>query len=94
MFRDEIAERSNKNTMSERKVKVKKHISKPSTTSVGHHVAIMSKSLGFIEKIMKKEKNIESRWSQTKRQPWGKVKIGDFIYFKDSGERAYSGAEI
>ncbi|MFH2111412.1 MAG: hypothetical protein ABIJ47_09160 [Candidatus Bathyarchaeota archaeon] len=50
------------------------------------HVAIMRKSLGFLEKISEGSKKIESRWYITKYAPWGKIREGDVIYFKNSGE--------
>jgi ASC-1-like (ASCH) protein len=50
------------------------------------HVAIMKKSWGFIDKILAGEKTIESRWSASRRKPWGAVQQGDIIYFKNSGE--------
>lgn len=49
------------------------------------HVAIMKKSWGLIPKILSGQKVIESRWYQTKRLPWGRIKVGDTVYFKDSG---------
>ena len=42
-----------------------------------NHVAIMSKGW--------KWKTIESRWLKNGSAPWGKVKSGDRVYFKDSG---------
>lgn len=51
-----------------------------------HHVAIMKKSWGLIPKILDGRKKIESRWGINKCFPWGKVKAGDTIYFKNSGE--------
>jgi ASC-1-like (ASCH) protein len=51
-----------------------------------HHVAIMKKSWVFLPKILSGEKTIESRWYKTKRAPWGKIKEGDTVYFKNSGE--------
>ncbi|MBP6994338.1 hypothetical protein KBB12_03785 [Candidatus Woesebacteria bacterium] len=51
-----------------------------------HHVAIMNKSWGLIQKILSGEKTIESRWYKTKRAPWDNVKPGDMVYFKNSGE--------
>jgi len=51
-----------------------------------HHVAIMKKSWGLIPKILAGEKTIESRWYQTRRTPWNRVKVGDIVYFKNSGE--------
>jgi ASC-1-like (ASCH) protein len=50
------------------------------------HVAIMKKSWGLTGKILTGEKTVESRWYKTKRTPWDKIKTGDNIYFKDSGE--------
>lgn len=50
------------------------------------HVAIMKKSWGLTEKILSGEKKNESRWYNTKRAPWGKIKKGDTVYFKNSGE--------
>lgn len=50
------------------------------------HVAIMKKSWGLIPKILSGEKTIESRWYQTRRAPWGKIRKGERVYFKNSGE--------
>jgi len=32
------------------------------------------------------EKQIESRWYVNKINPWNKVKVGDTVYFKNSGD--------
>ena len=50
------------------------------------HVAIMKKSWGLTQKILTKQKKIESRWYKSKYSPWGKIEKNDFVYFKDSGE--------
>ena len=50
------------------------------------HVAIMKKSWGLTKKILTGEKSIESRWYKVRYAPWGRVKRGDAVYFKDSGE--------
>lgn len=50
------------------------------------HIAIMKKNWGLIPKILNGQKTIESRWYQTKRLPWNNVKIGDTVFFKNSGE--------
>lgn len=50
------------------------------------HLAIMKKSWGLTVKILSKEKKIESRWYVNKYQPWDKIKRGETVYFKDSGE--------
>lgn len=49
------------------------------------HIAIMNRSWGFTEKILRSEKTIESRWYASRRKPWDAVKAGDTIYFKDAG---------
>ena len=54
----------------------------------------MKKSWGLIPKIISGEKVIESRWYQSKRAPWGKIKIGDTVYFKNSGELVSAKAEV
>lgn len=59
-----------------------------------HHLAIMNKSWHLIPKILNKEKVIESRWYQTKRTPWDKVKVGDTIFFKNAGELVSAKARI
>ena len=46
----------------------------------------MKKAWGLIPKILNGEKTIESRWYKNKVAPLGKVKIGDILYFKDSGD--------
>lgn len=50
------------------------------------HVAIMKKSWALIPKILDGRKKIESRWGKNKCVPWGKVKKGDSVYFKNAGE--------
>jgi len=50
------------------------------------HVAIMKKSWGLTQKILSGQKKIESRWYKSKCSPWGKIRKGDIVYFKNSGE--------
>jgi|SRR3989344_2397276 len=50
------------------------------------HVAIMKKSWGLTEKILSGEKKIESRWYMARCAPWDRIKEGETVYFKDSGE--------
>ena len=50
------------------------------------HIAIMKKSWGLTEKILSGEKTVESRWYKNKHISWDKIKVGDSLYFKDSGE--------
>lgn len=50
------------------------------------HVAIMKKSWGLTEKILSGEKKIESRWYLSRCAPWDRIKTGETVYFKNSGE--------
>ena len=58
------------------------------------HVAIMKKSWGLTQKIMSGQKQIESRWYNAKYSPWDKIKAGEHVYFKDSGEPVTIKAEV
>ncbi len=58
------------------------------------HVAIMKKSWKLTQKILSGEKKIESRWYSQKRAPWDKIKTGETVYFKDSGEPVLIRAEV
>jgi len=49
------------------------------------HLAIMKKSLGYLEKIISGDKTIESRWYNSRKSPWNKIKKGDVVYFQNSG---------
>jgi ASC-1-like (ASCH) protein len=46
----------------------------------------MRKSWQLLPKILSGKKKIESRWYMNKSAPWGKIKKGEKIYFKNSGE--------
>ena len=50
------------------------------------HIAIMRKSWGLTDKILNGRKKIESRWYSVKYRPWDRIKAGETVYFKDSGE--------
>jgi len=58
------------------------------------HLAIMKKSWGLTQKILRGEKTIESRWYKTKYPPFNRIKTGDVVYFKDSGEPVGMKAEV
>jgi len=58
------------------------------------HIAIMRKSWELTDKILSGKKKIESRWYKFKRQPWDKIKTGETIYFKNSGEPVKLKAEV
>jgi len=49
------------------------------------HLAILKKSWKLLDKITSQEKTIESRWYKNKSAPWNKIKAGETVYFKDSG---------
>jgi len=58
------------------------------------HIAIMKKSWGLLPKILNREKTIESRWYKNRYTPWDKIKKGDVVYFKNSGELITIKAEV
>jgi ASC-1-like (ASCH) protein len=58
------------------------------------HLAIMRKSWGLTKKILSGNKTIESRWYKNKYPPFDKIKAGDTVYFKDSGEPVKIKAEV
>ncbi len=64
--------------------------------SVKHmdHLAIMSKKEKYIEKILSGEKTIESRWYVNRIAPWNKIKEGETVWFKNSGEKVTARADV
>lgn len=58
------------------------------------HLAIMRKSWGLTQKILNGTKKIESRWYVNKYQPWDRIKAGEKVYFKDSGDPVTAMAEV
>jgi ASC-1-like (ASCH) protein len=58
------------------------------------HLAVMRKSWGLTQKILNGQKKIESRWYSVKYRPWDRIKAGETIYFKDSGEPIKLKAEV
>lgn len=52
------------------------------------HVAIMKKQWKLVDKILDGSKTIESRWYLTKKVPWGMIKKGEVVYFKEGLVRA------
>ena len=46
----------------------------------------MRRSWGLTQKILNGQKKIESRWYSVRYTPWNKIKRGDIVYFKNSGE--------
>lgn len=49
------------------------------------HVAIMKKSWGLTDKILRGEKTIETRWYKNKYPPYDQIKVWESVYFKDAG---------
>lgn len=58
------------------------------------HIAIMKKEWKLIDKILSGEKTIESRWYNSKKAPWDRIKKGETVYFKDSGGPVEAKAEV
>lgn len=58
------------------------------------HVAIMKKSWGLTKKILSGQKTIESRWYKARCTPWDRIKLGEVVYFKNSGEPVTIKAEV
>lgn len=54
----------------------------------------MNKSWDMIPRILKGTKKIESRWEKNKCAPWGKIKRGENIYFKNAGEPIIARAKV
>ncbi len=54
----------------------------------------MRKSWGLTQKILNGRKKIESRWYSIKYKPWGIIKEGEMVFFKDSGELVRIKAEV
>ena len=54
----------------------------------------MKKEWGLLPKILGGEKTIESRWLKVKVAPWGRVQVGDRVYFKNSSEPVTVGATV
>ena len=50
------------------------------------HVAILSKKLKLLSKVVSGEKTIESRWYKFRKTPFRLISVDDTIYFKESGE--------
>ena len=59
-----------------------------------HHLAILEKKRKLLERILSGEKSIESRWYKMKKTPYGMIKAGDTVYFKDSGDQVRVQARV
>lgn len=54
----------------------------------------MKKGWGLIPKILNGEKVVESRWYLHRVLPWGKIRPGDRVYFKNGGEPVVAAATV
>lgn len=54
----------------------------------------MKRSWGLTQKILSGEKRIESRWLKSRSAPWDRIKPGDVVYFKNSGEPVSINTEV
>jgi len=59
-----------------------------------HHIAILKKEWKLDKKILSGEKTIESRWYKAKYPPWNRIKAGDVVFFKNSGEMVMLKADV
>ncbi|MFH1637698.1 MAG: ASCH domain-containing protein [Candidatus Woesearchaeota archaeon] len=50
------------------------------------HLAILSKKMKLLSKIISGEKTIESRWYKFRKTPYNNISVGDTVYFKESGD--------
>ena len=58
------------------------------------HLAILSKKRKLLDKIISKEKTIESRWYKFKKPPFNSIKENEIIYFKESGMPVTAKAKV
>lgn len=58
------------------------------------HVAILAKKRKLLAKILSGEKTIESRWYVSKTAPWDRIRAGEIVYFKESGDSVSIKAEV
>ena len=58
------------------------------------HVAIVRKSWKLTDKILSGQKTIESRWYASRRAPWNRIRAGETVYFKNSGEPVTIKADV
>ncbi len=56
------------------------------------HIVILRQP--FFDMILSGEKTIESRFSFNKTAPYGKVNIGDTLYFKQTGKTVTANAKV
>lgn len=58
------------------------------------HIAILNPKMAKVEDIIKGDKTIESRWYKHRVAPYGKIQIGETVYFKKSGGQVMAKARV
>jgi len=58
------------------------------------HIAFLAKKKKLLAKILSGEKTIESRWYVNKKTPYGTVKAGDTLWFKETGDPVTARATV
>src|SRR3989338_5970167 len=58
------------------------------------HLAILDAKRKLLEKILRKEKTVESRWYVHKKAPYQTIKKGEVIYFKEAGKPVSAKARV
>lgn len=58
------------------------------------HVAILNKKMASVADILSGTKTIESRWYKNKINPWNNIKIGDKVFFKQTGDNVTAVATV
>ncbi len=61
---------------------------------VSDHLAIMKAEWGLLPKVLSGQKTVESRWAKNRPPYWNKIKPGDVVYFKDSGQPVTAKATV
>src|SRR3989344_7889842 len=59
-----------------------------------HHIAILDKKKDLLNKILTKEKTIESRWYKFQRTPFNNIQVGYIVYLKNSGQPVTAKAQV
>ena len=58
------------------------------------HIVILSKKGDIMNRILDGRKTIESRWYVNRIAPWDRIRSGDTLYLKNSGESVIAKATV
>ena len=58
------------------------------------HLAILDAKRKLLEKILRKEKTVESRWYVHKKAPYQTIEKGEIVYFKETGKSVTAKARV